>query len=130
MTTEPETKQLPHGGTVEEFRRERAQMGEAAVRARSELFKAEFAGSPAKKASDEALAQYELLVEAGANAWSVVVLLAWIDRKFGTDAAFEAAAIAQETGINGGPWDESLLDTDFCRVASSPEATEKGRDDA
>lgn len=110
--TEPVTPatELPYGGTVETFRTERAEVGQKLGDLRQDRFKHVFAEGGKFRGSDE-MEEYELLVEAAANAWSVVALLAWVRKHYGDEAAYRAAAVAQDIGINGDPWDDSLLNT-------------------
>lgn len=97
-------QKLPHGETPAQFRLDRAKAGVHATELRRTRY-------PAGEFKNEAgWADYELLVEASSNAWSVVALLKWVDQRFGAEAAFEAAAIAQEIGINGVPMDVLLTE--------------------
>lgn len=108
-TTTSETE-LPYGSTVEAFRTERAEAAQRVSDIRHERFKHIFEGDGVSFTLAE-MHEYELLIEAAANAWSVVAILAWIRKHHGDESAYKAAAVAQDIGINGAPWDDSLMET-------------------
>lgn len=97
----------PHGGqTVDEFRLDRAKWGLKWGRSRHAIIKA----SMGRPMTPIEIHRFEELVEAGTNAWGVVAALAWVRKEYGEEAAHQMASLLDEVGINGLPWDESLLD--------------------
>jgi hypothetical protein len=105
-----EQASLPHGGTIDGYRRERAQW--ALLMQRRALELARLDGSPARLQA--------MVAESAANAWGVVALLGWLERQFGPGTAWRAAAMLQDITLHADTWDDSLLDVPGLDGAGDP----------
>lgn len=112
--------ELPYGQqTIEEFRLARAAWATRLTAQRAAVFAATFTADGVKP-SLEQLRRFEELAETSANAWSVVAAIEWVRRRHGTEAAYLLTALIQHIGINGDPWDETLLHVEGLSEAPDP----------
>jgi len=100
-------RELPYEGTVQDFRMQAAR---DAYRGERVIGRIVAAGHdrPGPYSPD---ARERLLVatSAASYGWGVLGLIRWVGDQYGPDAAWKAAAIAQDIGVNGGNrWCEDI----------------------
>lgn len=105
--------------TVEEFRLARAAWATRLTAQRAAVFAATFTADGVKPSLED-LRRFEELAETSANAWGVVAAIEWVRRRHGTEAAYLLTALLQDIGINGDPWDETLLHVEGLTEAPDP----------